>query len=188
MMFKTKITELSVTELAKIAGAAPRSVQHWAASGVLFPSPETNRQGIGSRRLFPPDEVVIACIMQPLASRQAPIGELLRVAQIIRNELLVGRLIGRRALLRTIIAGTCDAWMVIFTDQTDPAAMLIAKPATLVTGTSGQVARRAEDREPTFAEVFSEMNGAAVAFVIDLATAFAGIRAFTAAKRVELAI
>jgi hypothetical protein len=184
-MHKREVTELSVIDLAKIAGAAPRSVQHWAASGVLSPNPETNRAGTGSRRLFPPFEAVVACIMQPLAERQAPIGELLRVAHIVRAELMVG---GYRRVLRTIVAGS-DAWFVVFANQTDPAAMLIARPvATIVAGTGGQIARPNEDPGPSFIDVFSGMNGAAVAFVVDLTTAFAGIRAFAAAHRLEMPI
>jgi hypothetical protein len=185
-MHKREITELSVNDLAKIAGAAPRSVQHWAASGVLSPNPETNRAGTGSRRLFPPFEAVVACIMQPLAEHQVPIGELLRVAHIVRAELMVGR---HRNTCRTIAAGVCAGWFVVFTNQTDPAAMLIAKPvATIVAGTGGQIARPGKAHGLTFIDVFSMMNGATVAFVVDLTAAFAGIRTFMAARRLEMLI
>ncbi len=66
----------SVTELAHVAGANPRSVQHWAASGILVAKPETERRGTGNRRLFAADEALVACVLQPLAERQTPVGEM----------------------------------------------------------------------------------------------------------------
>ncbi len=106
----------TVTKLAQIAGANPRSVQHWAASGILRPATGTNRGGTGTTRLFSSDEAIVACIMQVLLQRQTPIGEMIRTARTVRGELLVG-LGGRRAVLGEIISGRLQAWLVDFPSQ-----------------------------------------------------------------------
>jgi hypothetical protein len=148
----------TVTDLARIARANARSVQHWAASGILKPERETNRRGTGTPRLFSADEAIIACIMQVLLQRQTPIGEMLRIATVIRGEVLVG--IGqRRALLGRIIRGHVRAWFVDFPEQANPASMLVPEGAS-----------------DTFVEVFRNMNGGAVAIVIDLTTALTGMQ------------
>ncbi len=148
----------SVTELAHVAGANPRSVQHWAASGILVAKPETERRGTGNRRLFAADEALVACVLQPLAERQTPVGEMQRIAALMRNELLM-RGAARRGLLNKMILGTTQAWFVAFVDQDDPAAMIVPE---------GDKAR--------FDEIFRQMKEKPVALVIDLTAAFKGFR------------
>ncbi len=150
--------EYSVTEISSIAGANPRSVQHWAASGILGAKPETERRGTGNRRLFAADEAIIACVLQPLAERQTPVGELLRIALLIRNELLM-RGPGRRGLLNKMILGSTQAWFVAFVDQDDPAAMIVP-----------------EGDKGGFEDIFRHMKEKPVALVIDLTAAFKGFR------------
>jgi hypothetical protein len=156
-MFDRK-QEYSVTDIAHIAGANPRSVQHWAVSGILIPKPETNRAGTGNRRVFAADEAIIACIMQPLAERQTPVGELLRVAVLIRDYFLT-RGAGERALLNTIISGMAQAWFVCFPEQDDPAAMIVRKGG-------GE----------SFEAVFGTMQQKHVAIVVDLTAVLQGLR------------
>jgi hypothetical protein len=150
--------EFTVTDLARIAGANPRSVQHWAASRILSPNPHTDRAGTGTRRLFSADEAVVACIMQPLLERQTPVGEMLRIALVVRGELLVG-LGGRRRILDHILHGRSQGWLVIFPEQDDPVAMLLQRKSV-----------------DSFAEVFAKMKNKAVALVIDLTAALKGLR------------
>ncbi|CAJ0849430.1 hypothetical protein AMST5_00124 [freshwater sediment metagenome] len=150
--------QYSVTDIARIAGANPRSVQHWAASGILMPKPETNRAGTGNRRVFAADEALIACVMQPLAERQTPVGELLRVALLIRDEFLA-RGAAERALLNTIISGKTQAWFVCFPEQDDPAAMIVQ-----------------EGGNESFEAVFGQMQQKHVAIVVDLTAVFQGLR------------
>jgi hypothetical protein len=79
---------LTIAELAKLSGANPRSVQHWAASGVLLAVPFTSGKGTGTPRLFIPTEAVIACIMAQLVERQMTIGEMKRISEGVRSMLL----------------------------------------------------------------------------------------------------
>lgn len=116
--------EYSVTDIARLAGANPRSVRHWAVSGILIPKPETNRAGTGNRRVFAADEAILACVLQPLAERQTPVGEMQRIALLIRDHLLT-RGVARRALLNKMILGTIQAWFVAFPEQDDPAAKIV---------------------------------------------------------------
>ncbi len=148
----------SVTEIASIAGANPRSVQHWAASGILTAKPGTDRRGTGNRRLFAADEALIACVLQPLAERQTPVGEMQRIAFLIRDEFLM-KGPARRGLLNKMIIGSTQAWFVAFADQDDPAAMIVPE---------GDKAR--------FDEIFRQMKEKPVALVIDLTAAFKGFR------------
>jgi hypothetical protein len=151
--------EYTVTDLARISGANPRSVQHWAASRILSAKPQTDRAGTGTRRLFSQDEAVIASIIRPLLERQTPIGEMLRIALLVRGELLIGWG-GRRRLLAAIIDGRSRGWLVVF-----------AKAAMLVQEGSGLA----------FAEVFAETENGPVALVIDLTAALKGLRSELAA-------
>lgn len=156
--------EYSVTDIAHIAGANPRSVQHWAASGILMAKPETNRAGTGTRRLFAADEAIVACVLQPLVERQTPVGEMQRIAVLIRDQLLT-RGPARRGLLYKMIQGSTQAWFVAFTEQDDPAAMIVQKGG-------GEL----------FETVFDQMQQKRVALVIDLTAAFSGLREGSAAR------
>ena len=150
--------EYSVTDIARIAGANPRSVQHWAASGILIARPTTNRKGTGNRRLFAADEAVIACVLQPLVERQTPVGEMQRIAFLIRDELLT-RGPARRGLLNKMILGSAQAWFVAFAEQDDPAAMIVQQGGGAL-----------------FEAVFGQMKQKQVAIVIDLTATFRGFR------------
>lgn len=151
--------EYTVTDLARIAGANPRSVQHWAASRILLAKPQTDRAGTGTARLFGADEAVIACLMQALLERQTPVGEMLRVGFVIRDELLT-RGPMRRGLLGRIARGEVQAWLVNFPNQDDPAAMILQSNSS-----------------DSFASVFAQMKEKPVAIVIDLTAALKGLQA-----------
>jgi hypothetical protein len=96
--------------------------------------------------------------MQPLLERQTPVGEMLRIALVVRGELLVG-FGGRRRILDHILHGRSQGWLVIFPEQDDPVAVLLQ---------GGSV--------DSFAEVFAKMKNKAVALVIDLTAALKGLR------------
>ncbi|WP_424360182.1 hypothetical protein [Methylocystis parvus] len=150
--------EYTVAEIARAAGAKPRSVQHWAASGILLAIPQTNRAGTGTPRLFAGDEAIVACVMQALVARQTPVGELLRVSYILRDQFLT-RGFSRRGILGKIIRGEAQAWLVDFPEQDDPAWKLVIKGG-------GE----------SFETIFADMASTMVAIVIDLTAAFQGLR------------
>ncbi len=150
--------EYSVTDIARVTGANPRSVQHWAASKLLIAKSETDRKGTGNRRLFAFDEALIACVLQPLAERQTPVGEMQRIAFLIRDHLLTGG-VARRGLLNKMILGSTQAWFVAFPEQEDPAAKIVQAGG-----------------EASFEEIFRHMREKPVALVIDLTAAFKGFR------------
>ncbi len=150
--------EYTVTDIARIAGANPRSVQHWAASKLLIAKSETDRKGTGNARLFAADEALIACVLQPLAERQTPVAEMKRIAFLIRDHLLM-RGVARRGVLNKMILGTTQAWFVAFPEQDDPAAKIVEA--------GGEVG---------FEEIFRHMREKPVALVVDLTAAFKGFR------------
>ncbi len=147
---------LTVTQLAEIAAANPRSVQHWAASGILFASPVSNRKGTGTPRLFPSDEAIIACIMQSLHDRQLPVGAMLQVATIVRTNLL-SHIGGGRHLLNRIILRREKVWFVDLGNEDNNAAKLVPE-------------------NTKFCSVFERMKPNSTALVVDLTAALAGIR------------
>ncbi len=98
----------TINDLARIAGAKPRSVQHWSASGIIRPFPGTDRRGTGTPREFSRDEAVLCCILQPLLERQTPVGELRWIADSIRRSLLCEE---NRATLDKILGGE-RGWFV----------------------------------------------------------------------------
>ncbi len=149
---------LTVTDLAKIAGANVRSVQHWAASGILIPDPRTNRGGTGTRRLFSDEEAIIACVMKPLLERQMPVGAMLRVSAIIRINLLSHVGSGRLLLNRIIIKGE-RVWFVDLGNEDSNAAKIVF-----------------EQGDEKFRTIFEGMKGNSTALVIDLTAALAGIK------------
>ena len=67
-------TSFSVSEVAELARAKPRSVQYWAAEGILRPDPGTASGGRGVHRTFPPSEVRVAAVAAVLGklSMSAP--------------------------------------------------------------------------------------------------------------------
>src|SRR5208282_1032354 len=151
------LDELTVTDLADIAGASVRSVQHWAASGILDPFPQTNRGGTGTRRLFSADEAIIACIMQPLLDRQMPVGAMLRVSAIVRAHLL-SHIGGGRLLLNRVILKGERVWFVDLGNEDNHAAKLVF------------------ESDEKFCAVFEGMKANSTALVVDLTAALAGIK------------
>ena len=151
----------TTTDLARFSGANPRSVQHWAASQILLPQPETNRAGTGTRRLFNIHEAVMACVMQTLTERQINIGEMQRVASIIRQWLLspVG---GQDRLLGGIIRGQ-QAWFVTFSGQEDPAAKIVME-------------LKGHKAEDLFTDIFVDLDTRSVAIVFNLTAVLKPLR------------
>jgi len=149
-----KFGELTVTDLARIARANARSVQHWAACGILIPVHGTDREGTGTRRLFSTDEAIIACVMRVLLERQMPVGAMLRVSAGIRS-LLAGPI---RQFLSEVISNEKRAWYVDLGGEGFSAGKFVF---------GGIV---------DFVSVFEKMNKASTALVIDLTAALSGIK------------
>ena len=95
--------------------------------------------------------------MQVLLDRQTPVGEMLRIAVLVRDQLLT-RGFQQRGFLNQVIDGL-QAWLVLFAPQNNPIACIV--PAG--TGES-------------FDPVFTQMKAGAVALVIDLTSALKGLR------------
>src|ERR1700692_4775279 len=82
--------DFSLSDLEDLTAAKRRSIQLWADAGVIRPYPRTDRRGTGTHRRFSRDEAIIGCIIAGLAIRQRPIGELLRLSNVIRDYLNSG--------------------------------------------------------------------------------------------------
>jgi DNA-binding transcriptional MerR regulator len=76
---------LTVTEVAAVAKINPRSIQNWAASGVVWAEMNTDRKGTGWARLFNERETKIAVFLAKLMSCAGlTIGQLNRIAMALR--------------------------------------------------------------------------------------------------------
>src|SRR5262249_40222909 len=75
----------SLSDLARVSGAKKRSLQLWADSKVIIAHGGTDRAGTGTHRQFSRGEAIVACIVQAFAQHQIAIGELLRIAAVVRS-------------------------------------------------------------------------------------------------------
>jgi hypothetical protein len=83
--------DFSLADMTRITGAKRRTVQHWAATGVVLADPETERGGTGVHRRFSRDEVIIACLVHAFSlDQQMSVGALLRLAKALRVLLRTG--------------------------------------------------------------------------------------------------
>lgn len=74
----------TLADLARVTGAKRRSLQLWADAGAIMADQSTDRAGTGTHRRFPRDEAIIACVVHAFALHQIAIGELLRIAAMVR--------------------------------------------------------------------------------------------------------
>jgi hypothetical protein len=102
--------DFSLSDLENLTGAKRRSIQLWADAGVIRPYPRTDRRGTGTHRRFSRDEAIIGCIIAGLANRQRPIGELLRLGNVIRDLLNSGKF---RKSVEAAISGKNESFMVL---------------------------------------------------------------------------
>ena len=75
----------TLADLERVTGAKRRSLQLWADAGVIQAEQGTNRAGTGRHRLFSREQAIVACIIRGFAERQMAIGELLAIAEKIRE-------------------------------------------------------------------------------------------------------
>ena len=101
--------DFSLSDLENLTGAKRRSIQLWADAGVIRAYPRTDRRGTGTHRRFSRDEAIVGCIIAGLAIRQRPIGELLRLSNVIRDFLNSGKF---RKSVEAAIGGK-DSLMVL---------------------------------------------------------------------------
>ena len=78
------MTEYTLSELAKITGAKPRSIQLWADAGIIKAAAATERAGSGTHRRFSRQEAVIACVLATFADQKIAIGGLSQIAHGLR--------------------------------------------------------------------------------------------------------
>jgi DNA-binding transcriptional MerR regulator len=79
------MTEYTLSELAKITGAKPRSIQLWADAGIIKAAAATERAGSGTHRRFSRQEAVIACVLATFADQKIAIGGLSQIARWVRG-------------------------------------------------------------------------------------------------------
>jgi hypothetical protein len=114
-----------VGEVEQRTGATARSLQHWIDARVIRPTPETVNAGKGVHRMLPPEELVIAALLVPLAGAGIPIGKLARFAEEFRPALwkharfaTVGQVhtvLGR--VLERAVRGDGINWLAIADDR-----------------------------------------------------------------------
>ena len=75
----------TLADLERVTGAKRRSLQLWADAGVIQAEQGTNRAGTGRHRRFSREQAIVACIVRGFAERQMAIGELVTIAERIRE-------------------------------------------------------------------------------------------------------
>lgn len=75
----------SLSELAKLTGMKPRTLQFWAASGAIIPEEGTKHGGPGVHRKYPQAEVEIACVLAAISSFNLQVGALIAIANKLRE-------------------------------------------------------------------------------------------------------
>lgn len=109
----------ALSELAKLTGLKPRTLQFWTASGALVPEAGTKHGGPGVHRRYAGDEVVIARILAAISRFNLQIGQLVSIAQLFRNSINTAALIKERRCLtddelikftEDEIQRYCDIW------------------------------------------------------------------------------
>lgn len=79
------MAEYTLSDLSKVTGAKPRSIQLWADAGIIKAGAATARAGSGTHRRFSRHEAVIACILAPFAEQKIAIGGLSQIAHGLRG-------------------------------------------------------------------------------------------------------
>jgi DNA-binding transcriptional MerR regulator len=76
---------LTVSEMASELGEKPRTVQFWAAAGVLQPQEASDRKGKGVHRRFAAGERRYGLVAKKLAALNSPISEISDIVERIRQ-------------------------------------------------------------------------------------------------------
>lgn len=102
----------TASDLVRLTGAKPRTIQFAADNGVFEPLAGTDRKGTGTHRQFSRDEAIVACVAIAFAARKLSIGEVINVATAVRKQLKRPTV---RAIVEDVIAGKTEAFIVIAT-------------------------------------------------------------------------
>ena len=79
-----------LSDLAKLTGLKPRTLQFWTTSGVIQPDEGTKHGGPGVHRRYRPTEVIIACIIAELSKFNFQVGMLGEIASYLRESMDFG--------------------------------------------------------------------------------------------------
>lgn len=116
----------TVSEIAKLVGEKPRTIQFWADVGVLRAEGGTNRTGKGVHRKFGRAELDYARVARMLAALNSPIGEIEKVIVSIRSidildtfEALGNRLVEMANLGRAALEGKSVTRFTIWNEEID---------------------------------------------------------------------
>src|SRR5690349_8857885 len=108
-------TQFTLSDLARITGAKPRSIQLWADAGVIRPAKSTQRAGSGTHRVFDRTEAMVACVIAFFAGRKVSIGGLVQVASQVRAlAKLPGLSRGQVDVLETAASGKGSHWLAVY--------------------------------------------------------------------------
>jgi hypothetical protein len=104
------VDSYTLADLERVTGAKRRSLQLWADAGVIEAEPSTDRAGTGTHRRFSREQAIVACIVRGFAERQMAIGELLAIAERLRENFRVDDRV--KPVIESVIKGEGD-WMLI---------------------------------------------------------------------------
>ena len=106
----------TLSDIVKVTGAKPRTVQFWADAGVIIPDLGSDREGSGRHRQFSKDEMVIACIIAVFAAEKVAIGSLRQISKYVRDIQRGDEGTDReRELISAALAGTETAFVEVMT-------------------------------------------------------------------------
>jgi len=122
----------NLADLTRMAGIKRRTVQLWAEGGVLIAEPASERQGSGVHRTFSRNEAIVCLILSRFAQWNLPIGQLIRIALVLRAEVLgkaetcdhIERAIRGEATVRLTLDSDNRIWLIIGTEADELAEPL----------------------------------------------------------------
>jgi DNA-binding transcriptional MerR regulator len=79
------VIKYTLSDLARITEAKPRSLQFWAKEAVIQALPSTEGGGSGTHRRFSRNEAIIACIIAQFAARNVSLDGLKVVSDTLRS-------------------------------------------------------------------------------------------------------
>jgi len=86
----------TLSEVSRLTGVKPRTIQFWTQSGVIRCDPETEHGGPGVPRRYPEDEVAIALVVGEISRMPLQVGALREIADRLREIIHYGESIGLR--------------------------------------------------------------------------------------------
>lgn len=101
----------TLTDVARMAGVKPRTIQFWTTNNVLVCDPETRHAGPGVRRQYELSECVVAAVLGVLSGLSVSVGRLGQAAATVRQciNLLPNEGPSYRGEVTRAVSGKADA-------------------------------------------------------------------------------